>query len=842
MRYTFTLLVFFVLTTWNLYGQTATVIGNVTDMVTEAPIELVTIYVDGTSRAVESDEAGYFQISVTVGESNELVFSRIGYKLTRFEVEALQEGETVRLNVQLVPMNSGLEVVVTESRVENLGMVKEEVEELKLLPTTTGNLESVLPHIALGTSGGTGGELSSQYNVRGGNYDENLVYVNDFEIYRPQLIRAGQQEGLSFPNIDLIRSLSFSSGGFQSKYGDKLSSVLDIKYKRPDSTAASVGLSLLGGSAHLEGSKRLGKEEYRRFRYLLGARYKTNAYLLGSLDTKGEYIPNFLDVQGYFTFDISRDLQLGLLGNFNESVYKFRPTTRSTALGLIDFALQLNSEFEGAELDDFTTGLGGVSLTYLPDRKKNPYFLKLLASVYRAEESEKFDILGYYRLSQIETSLGSENAGEEVFVLGTGVQHLYTRNFLQSTVANIEHRGGYELQLANDLNLSKSHFFEWSIKYQQENIFDRINEWERLDSAGYSLNFNEEKVEVKNVLKTRNELVSSRISGFLQNTYTFQKPGEKEIRLTTGVRAAYWDLNHEYLISPRAQLLYKPLLWKQDISFKLATGYYAQSPFYRELRRPDGTVNRDLKSQKSIHVVGGMTLDFESKNRRSTKFRMIMEAYYKRLWDLVSYDIDNVRIRYSGENDAQGYVMGIDMRLNGEFVKGAESWINLSFLQAREALDGVQHEKISEGGKNRKDVKYVPRPTDQLMTLSVFFQDHLRRNENLKMHFNFTFGSGLPFGVPDNNLIIRNPFRFKEYHRVDIGFSALLYNDSWAAKHPHHFLNFTRNTWVSVEVFNLLQVANVASNTWIKSIYNVQYAVKNFLTSRRVNVRLKVDF
>ncbi|MCB0667460.1 MAG: carboxypeptidase-like regulatory domain-containing protein [Saprospiraceae bacterium] len=842
MRYTFTLLVFFVFITLDLYGQTATVIGNVTDMVTEAPIELVTIYVEGTSRAVESDEDGYFQISVTVGESNELVFSRIGYKLTRFEVEALQEGETVRLNVQLVPMNSGLEVVVTESRVENLGMVKEEVEELKLLPTTTGNLESVLPHIALGTSGGTGGELSSQYNVRGGNYDENLVYVNDFEIYRPQLIRAGQQEGLSFPNIDLIRSLSFSSGGFQSKYGDKLSSVLDIKYKRPDSTAASVGLSLLGGSAHLEGSKRLGKEEYRRFRYLLGARYKTNAYLLGSLDTKGEYIPNFLDVQGYFTFDISRDLQLGLLGNFNESVYKFRPTNRSTALGLIDFALQLNSEFEGAELDDFTTGLGGVSLTYLPDRKKNPYFLKLLASVYRAEESEKFDILGYYRLSQIETSLGSENAGEEVFVLGTGVQHLYTRNFLQSTVANIEHRGGYELQLANDLNLSKSHFFEWSVKYQQENIFDRINEWERLDSAGYSLNFNEEKVEVKNVLKTRNELVSSRISGFFQNTYTFQKPGEKEIRLTTGVRAAYWDLNHEYLISPRAQLLYKPLLWKRDISFKLATGYYAQSPFYRELRRPDGTVNRDLKSQKSIHVVGGMTLDFESKNRRSTKFRMIMEAYYKRLWDLVSYDIDNVRIRYSGENDAQGYVMGIDMRLNGEFVKGAESWINLSFLQAREALDGVQHEKISEGGKNRKDVKYVPRPTDQLMTLSVFFQDHLRRNENLKMHFNFTFGSGLPFGVPDNNLIIRNPFRFKEYHRVDIGFSALLYNESWAAKHPHHFLGFTRNTWVSVEVFNLLQVANVASNTWIKSIYNVQYAVKNFLTSRRINVRLKVDF
>lgn len=842
MRYTITLVLLFVWFSQELFSQSATVLGNIVDAVTEQPIEVVTVYVDGTSRAVESDESGFFQISVEAGVPNDLVFTRLGYKLTHFEVEALQEGESVRLNVLLAPTHSGLEVIVTESRVEDVGMVKEDVEELKLLPTTTGNLESVLPHIALGTSGGTGGELSSQYNVRGGNYDENLVYVNDFEIYRPQLIRAGQQEGLSFPNIDLIRSLSFSSGGFQTKYGDKLSSVLDIKYKRPDSTAASIGLSLLGGSAHLEGSKNLGKDEYRRFRYLLGARYKTNAYLLGSLDTKGEYIPNFLDVQGYFTFDLSRDLQLGVLGNFNQSVYKFRPTTRSTALGLIDFALQLTSEFEGAELDDFTTGLGGVSLTYLPDRKKNPYFLKILASVYGAEESEKFDILGYYRLSQIETALGSENAGEEVFVLGTGVQHLYTRNFLQSTVANIEHRGGYELQLTNDLDFTKSHFFEWSIKYQLEDIYDRINEWERLDSAGYSLNFNEEKVEVKNVLKTRNSLNSGRISGFFQNTYTYLRPDEKEIQLTAGVRASYWDLNNELIISPRAQILYKPLKWERDVSFKLATGYYAQSPFYRELRRPDGSVNEDLKSQKSIHVVGGMTLDFVSKNRRSTKFRMITEAYYKRLWDLVSYDIDNVRIRYSGENDAKGYVMGIDMRLNGEFVKGAESWINLSFLQAREAIGGVQHVRISEGGKDRKEVNYVPRPTDQLMTLSVFFQDHLRRNENLKMHFNFTFGSGLPFGVPGNNTEIRNPFRFKEYHRVDIGFSALLYNEQWASKHPHHFLNFTRNTWVSVEVFNLLQVANVASNTWIKSIYNVQYAVKNFLTSRRVNVRLKVDF
>jgi len=843
MRFYFTFCLLLGVFVSSLYGQTATVVGYVKDATTSEPVEVVTVYVDGTNRAVETNSEGYFQIHVPPQEKIQLVFSRIGYKQSSFEVERVAVGEAIRLDVELAPISSELEVVVRESRIDDGGMVKEDVEELKLLPSTSGNLESALPHIALGTSGGTGGELSSQYNVRGGNYDENLVYVNDFEIYRPQLIRAGQQEGLSFPNIDLIRNLSFSSGGFQAKYGDKLSSVLDIKYKRPEESAASIGMSLLGGSAHIEGSKTLGKNDsYRRFRYLVGARYKTNAYLLGTLDTKGEYVPNFADIQGYFTYDITRDLQLGVLGNFNQSIYKFTPVSRSTALGLISFALQLSSQFEGAEKDDFTTGLGGISLTYLPDRKTNPFFLKFLASAYRSEENEKFDILGHYRLSQIETSIGSDNAGEEIAVLGTGTQHMYTRNFLQSTVINLEHRGGYEFEIDDDKDAAKSHFVEWSAKFQQEDIYDRINEWERLDSAGYSLNFNEQKVEIKNVLKTKNDLLSNRISGFVQNTYTDLRPGLHELKITAGVRASYWDLNDEILVSPRVQFLYKPLTWKKDISFRLATGFYGQPAYYRELRRPDGTLNFDLKSQKSIHVVGGMTLDFFSKKRSSAKFRMITEVYYKELWDLVSYDIDNVRITYSGENDATGYVMGLDMRLNGEFVKGAESWVNLSFLQAKETLTGVQHIKISEGGENREEVSYVSRPTDQLMTLSVFFQDHFRRNENIKMHFNFAFGTGLPFGVPDNNIEIRNPFRFKEYHRVDIGFSALLYNEAWAARRPNHLLRFTKNTWLSVEVFNLLQVANVASNTWIKSIYNVQYAVKNFLTSRRVNVRLKVDF
>ena len=736
--------------------------------------------------------------------------------------------------------NQEVEVVVRESKVDQGTLLQEDVAELKLIPSTTGNLESVLPAIALGTSGGTGGELSSQYNVRGGNYDENLVYVNGFEIYRPQLIRAGQQEGLSFPNIDLMRSLSFSSGGFQSKYGDKLSSVLDIQYKRPDSLKASVSGSLLGATAHLEGSAKIGQSQYQKFRYLVGARYKTNAYLLGSLNTKGEYVPNFVDFQTYLTYDLNRDWQVAVLGNYNRSIYNFEPVERSTAFGLVDFTLELNSVFEGAQSDDFNSAMGGLGITYLPDRSRNPYFLKLMASSYVSNENERFDIQGFYRLAQIETSLGSEDQGEEVFLLGTGTQHQFTRNLLRLLVYNVEHKGGYEFQIENSLSKTRTHFLEWSIKYQREDIDDRINEWERLDSAGYSLPASESEVLIRNVLKTKNELVSSRFSAYIQDTYTFLQPNRRELKLTTGIRASYWDLNKELLISPRAQLLYKPL-GEANLSYRLALGLYAQPPFYREMRRPDGTVNTDLKGQKSFHAVAGFTWDFRQ-GKRETKYRFIAEAYYKNLWDLVSYDIDNVRIRYSGENDATGQVMGLDMRLNGEFVEGAESWINLSFLRARESLNGIQHIRIEEGGENRQEVNNVPRPSDQLMTLAIFFQDYLPQNENIKMHFNFSFGSGLPFGIPENNREIRNPFRFKEYQRVDIGFSALLWNNSWQARRPNHVFRGTENVWISLEVFNLLQVANVASNTWIKSIFNTQYAVKNFLTSRRVNLRFKVDF
>lgn len=843
MRFTITtsLLLLLGFASLNAQNEKATITGIVRDVISDQAIDLVTVYVKGSNTAAETAANGRYNIVVPANETFTLIFSRIGYQEGSTELGPLPARSNQQVDVNLAPSESEIEVIVRESKIEEGGMVTEDVEQLKLLPTTTGNLESVLPHIALGVSSGTGGELSSQYNVRGGNYDENLVYVNDFEIYRPQLVRAGQQEGLTFANIDLIRGLSFSSGGFEARYGDKLSSVLDIKYKRPDSLRGSVGLSFLGGSAHLEGSLRPKKDSYRRLRYLVGARYKDTRYLLGSLDVSGEYTPSFTDIQAYVTYDLTRDWQLGLMGNFNQSIYRFQPVERSTGFGLINLALQLFSVFDGQEVNEFTTQMGGLSLTYLPDRSVNPFFIKFLTSAFRSDENERIDVIGRYSLRQIDSNLGSDNFGEVLAELGAGTQQQYVRNFLDIQLYNAEVKGGLELQKGNE-EVDASHFFQFSVKAQHERIDDLINEWERLDSAGYSIPYDTSQVLLFSTLKTSNQLRSYRFSGFIQDTYTWRKDEKGELRLSGGVRANYWDLNNELLISPRIQLLYKPLASKRDISYRLATGLYYQAPFYREMRAFDGQVNTDLLAQKSFHVVGGFTLDFYLGKRNPKKFRFITEAYYKELWDLVSYEIENVRIRYSGLNNAQGYAMGLDMRLNGEFVPGAESWINLSLLRTRERLDGITHLRRELNVDEAVEVDDVPRPTDRLMQLSMFFQDYLKTNENIKMHLNLTVGSGLPYGILGNNQEFRNTYRFNPYHRVDIGFSFLLFDDKRRAKRPSHFLRFTRTTWLSLEVFNLLQVQNQAGNTWVKTIFNQQYAIPNYLTSRRINLRLKMDF
>lgn len=815
------------------FAQSAYVKGLVIDVNSGLGIELVTVYEKGTQNAVETDVNGAFKLTIPANESVVLVFKRIGYKETSQKIAATPKGITRKVSITMIDESMDVEIIVRDSRIRDLGMIREETAEIKLLPSVTGNLESALPSIALGANAGSGGELTSQYSVRGGNYDENLIYVNDFEIFRPQLIRSGQQEGLTFPNIDLIKDLSFSSGGFESKYGDKLSSVLDIRYKRPTVSKSSFGVSALGASLHTEGSRLIAG---RPFRYLIGARYKTNKYLLGSLEVVGEYQPNHGDVQTYLTYDISDSWQLDFLSNYNISQYNFIPESGKRAVGLIDFTINLFTVYEGAEQDQFQNAMAGFAATYLPERDKNPYFLKFLVSAYNSLETESFDILGFYRLSQIETSIGAENAGEEIALLGVGTQHNFARNRLNSNIFNAQHKGGYEWQLSE--NGSKSHFLQWSAKWQHEVIDDNLKEWERLDSAGYSIPFSETNVIIQEYIRSKNRIDSDRLTAFFQDTYTLQDE-KKELRLNLGARMSYWTYNKDFFITPRFQALYKPLTWKRNISFKLASGLYYQPPFYRELRQPDGTLNQNLVAQKSAHVVGGITYDFNWKKVSNKPFKFITEVYYKKLWDVVSYDLDNVKIRYSGENDSDGYIIGMDTRINGEFVPGAESWVNISLLQARERINGVEHKTFSRTGPIVTD--FVPRPTDQALFMNLFFQDYLPRNENFKAHFLLAFGSGIAYGIKGNNTILRNAFRYPSYRRIDVGFSYQIWKADWLEKKPNHPMRWTQNAWVSLEVFNLLGISNVASTTWIKSIYNVSYGIPNRLTSRRINLRLKID-
>lgn len=835
----FVLLICFSITSCLVYAQTFTVQGMVRDIDSDKGIELVSIYQKGTTNAVESDLDGNYKIKLTAEKSAVLVFSRIGYQPTEFNVPALAEGITRTVNVSMAAMSSDLDIVIRESRIEDLGMIREDVESVKKIPSTSGNFESILPSIALGASSGQGGELTSQYNVRGGNYDENLVYVNDFEIFRPQLIRAGQQEGLSFPNIDLIRDLSFSSGGFEAKYGDKLSSVLDISYKRPEETKSSFSASLLGASVHTEGSFGIGKQK-NKLRYLLGLRYKDTRYILGSLPVQGEYTPRFTDLQTYITYDINDDLQLGYLGNINTSVFDFIPSSSSRSTGLVNQTIELNTNFEGQETTRFRQNMNGLSLTYLPDRTENPIFLKLLGSTFKSLENETFDIVGFYRLSQIETSLGAENAGEEIAVLGTGTQHLFARNDLNYSVNTLHHKGGIEFNVDTE-KAERSHFIQWGAKWRRESIDDDLHEWERIDSAGFSLPFDENQVLIASLINSENDLSSNRYSAYVQNTFSHYEPGKSELKATGGIRLAHWDLTDETIISPRFQVLYKPLGNERDYTFKLSGGVYYQAPFYRELRRPDGSVNLNLRSQRSVQLVAGLSRNIDWPNISDKPFKFIAELYYKKLDDLVSYEIDNVRIRYSGENDSNGSVIGLDMRLNGEFVPGAESWFNLSILSARENLLDVEHRARAIGELEGVPVNTVPRPTDQLLTVGMFFQDYLPNNDKSKVHMNLSFGTGLPFGLKDANDVFRNTFRFNPYHRIDIGFSYELWDASKRHRNSRSPFLFSNNAWISLEVFNLMQVQNQASITWIKTVGNTQFAIPNFLSSRRINLKLRVD-
>ena len=691
-------------------------------------------------------------------------------------------------------------------------------------------------------------ELSSQYSVRGGNFDENLVYVNDIQIYRPFLIRAGRQEGLSFINSNLVSDIKFSPGAFAAKYGDKMSSVLDVTYKEPEEFAGSFTASLQGASIHLEGASK-----NHRLTYLTGVRYKSNQYILQSLDTDGEYRPTFLDVQTYITYDINEKWEIGFLGNVARNKYQFIPQTRQTEFGTINQSLQLTVAFEGQEIDQFQTYFGAITNTFTP---KEGVELKFITSAFSTLEDEKFDIEGGYRIDELERDLSSDNFGDVKFNRGIGTFMDHARNQLDAYVINTEHKGK---------KISGNHTTFWGIKYQHEFIDDKISEWGFVDSTGYfipsstidSIGFTDpsaqgnELLELNELIKSKVTLNSNRYSSYLQRNWVWEKDSAN-LTFSAGARAAFWDLNQELIISPRASFSFEPN-WKKDYLFRIAGGVYYQPPFYREMRDFDGNINRDIKSQRSYQGVLGSDRNFEAWGR---PFKFTTEVYYKYMENVIPYEVDNVRIRYFAKNNAKAYATGIDFKINGEFVKGVESWFSMSVMKTQEDLnDDSYTEYINSDGEviisgfttnstavdsNVIEPGWIPRPTDQRVNFALYFQDYIPKLPSLKMHIALYYATGLPFGPSDNHERYKATLRIPAYRRVDMGFSYLLKKEG---KHNKSKIigNF-KNIWVSAEVFNLLQINNVISYTWVKDVSNRTYAVPNYLTSRQINVKFHFEF
>ncbi|MCX6231437.1 MAG: TonB-dependent receptor [Bacteroidetes bacterium] len=823
LKYIVTLCLFFVFSYSIVTAQDkAKITGKVTDEKGNS-LEYVNVGVfdKKTQIGVNTDKNGNYTLTIPANIQLILIVSFTGYEQQKINL-ILKGGEIKELNIRLKQSTTELPTfVVQDVYLRSSNFKRIDPKNVTQIPSPSGGVEALIKTMP-GVS--SNNELSSQYNVRGGNYDENLVYVNDIEIFRPMLVRSGQQEGLSFVNSDLVSSILFSAGGFDAKYGDKMSSVLDIKYKKPLSFGGSVAMSLLGVEAHLE-----GRAINSRFSYLIGVRQKSNQYLLNSLQTKGEYRPSFTDLQTLLTYDFDDKWELSFLGNYARNVYNVVPENRETDFGTVNNALRLKIYFDGQELDDFETRFGALSLNYKPNKRIS---IKNTVSAFQSYENETFDIQGEYWLSQLEADLGKDNFAQEAYNKGVGRYIDHARNYLNSSIINYEAR----------ITASKTnHLIQAGIKYQREEIVDKLSEWKYVDSSDYSLPNPPDSIgsqnplhyapELQNIYRAKNNLSSNRISAFIQDSWAIDGDSSR-LSLTTGVRISYWDLNKEFLVSPRATISYRPR-WKKDIVLRFSTGIYYQSPFYRELRDIEGNLNLGIKSQQSIHFVTGMDWNLKIWNR---PFKFVSELYYKYLNNLIPYEIDNVRIRYSAKNEAKGYACGIDFRLNGEFVKGIESWASLSIMQTEEdltndsyMLNGV---KIEPG--------YIPRPTDQRVVFSLFFQDYLPKMPNLKMHLNLVFGASLPFGPP-NSQRYTQVFRMPPYRRVDIGSSYMLKSKTSKLSSKNIFRKVD-TIWLSLEVFNLLQISNTISYLWVKDINNRQYAVPNYLTPRQLNLKLVVEF
>lgn len=773
--------------------------GKITDAAGE-PIEFATVHIAGTAIGTTSGLEGEYSLSCPAADTITVHFSCIGYREeTRRLIDASGD---VTLNMRLQLTTEMLQQVeITELKKQTGSIATIDASELRKNPDASGgSVESLLTTMA-GVTGSN--EMSSQYSVRGGSYDENSVYINGIEVYRPLLVSSGQQEGLSVINPDLVGAIGFSTGGYPAEYGDKMSSVLDITYREPESFEGSASASLMGATLSVgQGSK--------KFSQLHGIRYKRNSSLLSSMDTKGEYDPTFFDYQTNLTYRINQKLKVSLLGNIALNHYKFTPQNRTTTFGTSMDAKQFTVFFDGHEKDRFETYFGALSLNYRLSRSTN---LQLLGSGYLTNELVAYDISGEYWLDEA----GTSNVGGE---LGVGRYHEHARNRLKASVLS--------LALKGETAINQRHTLTYGLYMQGEKIMDRSREWELRDSAGFSLPSDGINLRMVYNLASNQDLSSTRIAAFAQDAWKINTAAGF-LTLNAGVRMSYWSFNKEFLVSPRVTLGFIPEK-SPSWALRFATGLYYQSPFYKEYRMPvsdaDGNqtilLNKDIKSQRSFHLIAGTDYTFRALNR---PFKLSGEIYYKALSDLVPYEIDNLKIVYSGLNESSGYAAGIDMKLFGQFVPGSDSWVSFSLMKTSETLHGVK----------------VPRPTDRSYSLGLFFTDYFPKFPKLKFALRGILMDGLPSTAPRSTRD-KGYFRMPPYKRVDIGLSYALLSPLKEGESRGGFGRFLKSVWLGVDVFNLLDITNVASYYWVTDVNDIQYAVPNYLTRRQFNVRLTVDF
>ena len=800
----------------------------------EKPLQKVSIVILGKSTGTFTNDSGYFKIQVQAGKAFALVFTYLGYKDAQKNFY-LSNNEEETTTIQMETGGKTLETIIVtdDNQRKDMGLAKINPKNALTLPSTIGGVEGLIKILV-----GSNNELTSQYSVRGGNYDENLIYINDFEIFRPYLVRSGQQEGLSFINPEMAKNVSFYNGGFQAKYGDKMSSVLDIQYKKPKAFGGTVYVSLLEQGLHLEGANKKGNVTY-----LFGVRNKSNKNLLSSQETVGSYIPSSSDVQGFVTYKVNEKLQLEFLGNYSVTKFTLFPQsaqkTTSVFSPLFTANLGLNINFEGKEQDGYKTNLLGLSMLYNPTKKLK---LKWMLSRFEDRENENFDIAGAYIFGERDFDNTSSTFGQIVNPLGAGYYQNYGRNSLDITVYNAALKGSID---------KGKHYIQFGNSIEQTNINDKLREWEYQDSAGYSLPYNPANLNLFKILNSTADLSIQKFSGYVQDNIRLGKT-KKDMTLQAGIRYNYNSLNKEFLVSPRMQFSYKPQ-WKKDVILKFAAGVYDQPPFYRELRKYDGTLNTNVKAQKSYQVVAGM--DYNFKGLESRPFRLTTEAYYKSLSDVDVYDIDNVKIRYAGNNDAKAYATGIEARLFGELVKDAESWLSIGFMRTKENLNNDYYYTYKNAAGEiitaksvdkvpvdsiKNEVGWVRRPTDRLITVGLYMEDYLPTNKNFKVHLNMLYGSNMSYNIP-NSVKYRNALIIDPYIRIDIGFSAQLLSERSKRRSHSPFKDF-ENIWASFEVFNLIDRPNTISYQLIKDFANNIYSIPNRLTPRLVNFKIVARF